>query len=265
MFNFLKSKKDKSFIPKNKYTKQIPKCKGNRYVISDVHGCLTTLKALVTQIDLKVEDQLFFLGDYIDRGKHSKGVIDYIIELEQKYQVFPLKGNHEEDVELLMKFNNNRLINKHIENYDNTIFDNNLSVDKKYLDFITGLPFYFELEDYFLVHAGFNFKSFNFYDDIDDMLWIRDWEYDETKAKGKTIIHGHDIRTLYDIKESIITEEKIIPLDNGCFVADEEGEDYGRLLCLNLNTKELIVQKKYWKLKQIYYEKNIFNFMSCII
>ena len=60
-------------------------------------------------------DQLFLLGDYIDRGQDSKGVIDYIIELQKEFQVFPIRGNHEENILLLLKFENNSLIQKHIQ------------------------------------------------------------------------------------------------------------------------------------------------------
>ena len=54
------------------------------------------LVALIQKLELSCEDEIYFLGDYIDRGPKSKEVIDYIIELKQKFNVFCLKGNHEE-------------------------------------------------------------------------------------------------------------------------------------------------------------------------
>ena len=50
----------------------------NKYAISDIHGCLKTFKALLTKLDFSKQDELYLLGDYIDRGPDSKGVIDYI-------------------------------------------------------------------------------------------------------------------------------------------------------------------------------------------
>ncbi len=52
-----------------------------RYVIADIHGCTKTFHALLEKISLQKADQLFLLGDYIDKGKDGAGVIDKIISL----------------------------------------------------------------------------------------------------------------------------------------------------------------------------------------
>ncbi len=218
----------------------MPSCYGNRYVISDIHGCLKTLVKLVERIDLKQEDQLFFLGDYIDRGADSKGVLDYIIDLSKKHQIYPLKGNHEYDLELLVALNNKNLFQR-FSNKGNNILNDDFSIDSKYLNFIKNLPYFYEIENHFLVHAGFDFNNNYHFENTVEMLWIRNWNYDEKKANGKTIIHGHDMTPLDKIKLNILNNEKIIPLDNGCFYTEES--DFGNLLCLNINKNELIVQK----------------------
>jgi calcineurin-like phosphoesterase family protein len=54
---------------------------------------------MIDQIGLNKSDQLYFLGDYIDKGKDGAGVIDFILSLkEEGFQVFPLKGNHEHNL-----------------------------------------------------------------------------------------------------------------------------------------------------------------------
>lgn len=63
--------------------------------IGDVHGCLTALDTLLGQVRPGSNDQLIFLGDYIDRGPDSKGVLDRLIELRRSGQVETLRGNHE--------------------------------------------------------------------------------------------------------------------------------------------------------------------------
>ena len=68
------------------------------YVIGDVHGCLPELASLVESLPLERGDTVVFLGDYIDRGPDSKGVIDYLLELRKRGEqttVF-LRGNHED-------------------------------------------------------------------------------------------------------------------------------------------------------------------------
>jgi len=68
-----------------------------QFAIADIHGHLKTFKALLREINFTVFDELFLLGDFIDRGPDSKGVIDYIEELKQTgYTVYCLRGNHEQ-------------------------------------------------------------------------------------------------------------------------------------------------------------------------
>jgi serine/threonine protein phosphatase 1 len=66
-----------------------------RFVIGDIHGCSKALRTLVECIDPQPEDELIFLGDYVDRGPDSRGVIDLVIDLQGRCRVIPLRGNHE--------------------------------------------------------------------------------------------------------------------------------------------------------------------------
>jgi len=64
--------------------------------IGDVHGCSRSLTTLLEAVDPQADDVLVPLGDYIDRGPDSRGVLDQLIALGQRGQVRPLLGNHEE-------------------------------------------------------------------------------------------------------------------------------------------------------------------------
>ncbi|MFH1122591.1 MAG: metallophosphoesterase, partial [Pseudomonadota bacterium] len=56
------------------------------FIIGDIHGCLDMLRRLMDRIDWRPEeDGLIFIGDYIDRGEDSKGVIDYILEISNRF------------------------------------------------------------------------------------------------------------------------------------------------------------------------------------
>ncbi|MEO0876095.1 MAG: metallophosphoesterase, partial [Bacteroidota bacterium] len=64
-----------------------------KFAISDIHGCLKTFEALLDQIQFTTQDELYLLGDYIDRGPDSKGVIDLIWKMQADgYQVKCLRG-----------------------------------------------------------------------------------------------------------------------------------------------------------------------------
>src|SRR4029077_14244982 len=54
------------------------------YVIGDIHGCLDELRYLIDGLPLESGDRLIFLGDYVDRGPNSKGVLTYILELQKQ-------------------------------------------------------------------------------------------------------------------------------------------------------------------------------------
>lgn len=64
-------------------------------IVGDVHGCLSLLKGLCDQLD--TEEHIVFVGDYIDRGEDSAGVLTWLQRVQQTYptQVTCLMGNHE--------------------------------------------------------------------------------------------------------------------------------------------------------------------------
>ncbi len=67
-----------------------------KIIIGDVHGCLAELKELLNKINLNQSDQLFFIGDLIDKGPDSLGVVRFVYELSIKQSVTLIIGNHED-------------------------------------------------------------------------------------------------------------------------------------------------------------------------
>jgi serine/threonine protein phosphatase 1 len=63
--------------------------------IGDIHGCSRALDALLMAVKLAPDDRLVLLGDYIDRGPDSRGVVERVLALHATYQVVALRGNHE--------------------------------------------------------------------------------------------------------------------------------------------------------------------------
>ena len=64
-------------------------------VVGDIHGCLTALKKLLELANLKPGDRLVTLGDMVDRGQNSRGVLELLMDLYKKEILTPLRGNHE--------------------------------------------------------------------------------------------------------------------------------------------------------------------------
>ncbi len=64
-------------------------------VIGDIHGCNNALQALLATIQPGPKDLIVTLGDYIDRGPDSFGVLETLIPLYEQSILLPLRGNHE--------------------------------------------------------------------------------------------------------------------------------------------------------------------------
>jgi serine/threonine protein phosphatase 1 len=229
------------------------------WVIPDIHGCVNTLRTMIEDmIKPSKHDWLYFLGDYIDRGPGSKEVIDYLMMLQREdYSMRLLMGNHED---FLIKayeeeFNLRKIFGFRQRNQKKREWlyhggKQTLESFKvrdlrqfpaEYIEWMRNLEYYIEIDQYFLVHAGFNFRNGNPFTDKNSMLWIRDYEIDSTKLSNKRIIHGHVPVSLEFIDLSIRNKNyKFIDLDNGCYMTRREG--FGNLVALELNSLVYKVQ-----------------------
>jgi serine/threonine protein phosphatase 1 len=66
--------------------------------IGDIHGCSDALASLLRAIDPQPDDTIITLGDYVDKGHDSKGVLDLLIDLSRRCRLVPILGNHEEQL-----------------------------------------------------------------------------------------------------------------------------------------------------------------------
>ena len=214
------------------------------FAISDIHGCSKTFRSLIENtIKLEKSDSLYLLGDYIDRGVDSKGVLDYILDLiAQKYDVTVLKGNHEEM--LLKSLSDHQYIESWIFNGgDKTLksfhVKSSLKLPSKYVDFIRSMGYYKLTDQFILVHAGIDFDRPDPFEDKESMLWLRYFDVDVVKAGGRAVVHGHTPASIEKIKDYIskVSEDKIISIDNGCVY--KSNNNLGQLCALELNTLEL--------------------------
>jgi serine/threonine protein phosphatase 1 len=216
-----------------------------RYAITDIHGCARTFKALVLeQLRLRKEDELYLLGDYVNKGPDSKGVIDFILHLQkQHYQVYCLRGNHDQML-LNAARAGDRALHLTPEEKKLTLQSFNISdithLPDRYVSFLNSLSYYFELPDYFLVHAGFDFKQPDIFRDTDAMMNIRNYEVDWEKLSNKQLLHGHTPIALATIQKGVNERNVCLNLDAGC-VYYRNGA-LGTLVALDLDLKQLYNQ-----------------------
>lgn len=123
--------------------------KNQIYIISDVHGCYKTLKALVKQLPNKESSKIVFVGDLIDRGSNSYDVVEFV--LDNNYDC--VKGNHEEMFldyapidDSIKEISSHWLYSCGGEETCNSYLNNeNLNRHYKYFE---NLPLYLEYKDY---------------------------------------------------------------------------------------------------------------------
>lgn len=213
------------------------------FAIGDIHGCFNAMKELIeNKIQLNKQDKLIFLGDYIDRGPDSKKVLDYIINLQNNdYDIVTLCGNHESM--LVDAWNNENAISKWIQNGGSETLksfctDSVKTIDSKYIDFLKTLKFYYELDKFIFVHAGFNDKIENPFSDRYTMLWQCKKQYHNPLLKDKTIIHGHCPVSINITQTQISNNSKVINIDGGCVYSNT---GYGKLIAIEVNTGTILI------------------------
>ena len=221
-----------------------------RIAISDVHGCCKTfIRLLEKQVNLTPKDELYLLGDYIDRGPDSKGVLDYIFWLkEQGYFVKCLLGNHEDMMLKSIQLRNWRrswLANGGIETLQSFKVKHPADIPEKYILFLDELPYYHLVDKFILVHAGLNFKKGDPLNDPESMLWIRRWygELDHTWLAERMIIHGHTTTGIPVIEDmnSNLDKLPVQNIDAGCYKV--LSIDKGHLCAYDMTNNMLYFQR----------------------
>lgn len=184
-----------------------------RYIaITDIHGELNKLESVLSKIDSRPDDIFVFMGDYIDRGPHSKEVVDRVIEQSNYNKCIYLMGSHEY---ALLHAKQDEYYDYLFWNYGGPAtvksyggrFENILQTHG---DFFRNLKFYYLTEKYLFVHAGINPNySLEEQDEV-DLVYIRGkFIYSKHKLPQK-IIFGHT-----EFSEPYIDDDKIC-IDLGC-------------------------------------------------
>lgn len=219
------------------------------FVIADIHGCSRTFRALLfSRIRLEPDDTLYLLGDYIDRGPDSKGVLDTTLELLRNgYDVRPILGNHEEMLLQVIATGEKQDLWYWLDNGGGATLKSYgatspLHIPETHRTFIEALPLYRTTDTHIFVHAGLNFSLSNPLSDEgrDFMLWERSTAAVPEKIGGRKLVTGHTIMDIDNIIGSL--EKDLIQLDNGCFMG-ERFDGKGALIALELNSGALYVQK----------------------
>lgn len=216
----------------------------NGYIaIGDIHGCVETLKLLLTRLHEEYSDTktYVFLGDYVDRGPSSKQVIDTLLEFKVDHDCVFIRGNH--DQMLLTYYSDNRYYEylNHggahtLESYYESCPDN--KIPYAHLKFLIGTKLFHEAEHWVFVHGGLPTDR-TIKDALEDesiynsFLWNREHLEKADNEWEKTVIFGHT-----PVRQPI-EGKNMIGIDTGCVY-----EQFGKLTALILPEREFVQQKR---------------------
>jgi serine/threonine protein phosphatase 1 len=218
--------------------------------LSDVHGEFELLKELVeNQIRFNPStDKLIMIGDFFDRGRNSKQVVDYIKKLKKQYpeQIVLLMGSHEDlAYHALMNINDSYylgdpmklwLINGGQATIDS--FGGLKKTRRELIPFIENLQLYFETRTHIFVHGGIPKGKTLKTASPQELLWDRDLNY---KGK-KTLVVGHTPH------REVTTIGNIVCIDTAAFMS-------GKLSaydCLNRKVYQAIEEREPEKSLRLY-------------
>lgn len=161
--------------------------------IGDIHGHAKAFVHLLNVIGPAEDDVLILMGDYIDRGPHSKEVIDIILRLRQQTQLICLRGNHEQM--MLNALESKEAFDfwcqcggeESLRSYGCTKLED---VPAAAFDFLRSTVSYHETPKFIFVHANVEFGVPMEFQTANSLLW-RHIEYAPCHHSGKIVICGH--------------------------------------------------------------------------
>lgn len=168
---------------------------GRIIAIGDIHGCSTALANLMDAIQPTPLDTLVFLGDYIDRGPDSRGVIQQVIDLGERCQVVPLLGNHEEMLLAVLEGKDNLRYWLKFGGQD-TLDSYGAGADVKrippeHIEFIKRCGNYYETVSHIFVHAFYDPDLPLHQQKWDGLRWSSLPSNPKPHCSGKVVIIGH--------------------------------------------------------------------------
>ena len=242
------------FAAKRRKTPDLPKVPADHrvYAIGDIHGRIDLLEDLHRDIlaDAEAADAtrrtIVYLGDYVDRGLHSREVVDLLIgQPLAGFETVHLIGNHEEflldfaqrlDHARLWLYNGGEttLRSYGVEVPEIVRCDDDLAeartaffeaLPAHHLAFLNSLVRCHEIGDYFFAHAGVRPGVPLDRQKPEDLVWIRDELLESDDDFGKIVVHGHTISRNVEIRDNRIG------IDTGAYSS-------GVLSCLVLQGRE---------------------------
>ncbi|WP_162501297.1 metallophosphoesterase family protein [Methylobacterium crusticola] len=173
------------------------------YAIGDIHGCRQEFESLLAMIRVHAgerEHRIITLGDAIDRGPDSKGVLDIVM---RRPDIVALRGNHEQMLLEARHSDTGEQEARWLQNGGSAtlrsfgasgiVTYSAHDIPERYVDFCSGrLLWYYEDAQRIYVHAGMHPSDTSISQaDKQDLIWIRSAFLFHAGRFPKYVVHGH--------------------------------------------------------------------------
>jgi len=128
--------------------------------VGDIHGHMAALDAILTAVEPQPEDTLIFLGDYVDHGPDSRGVLARLIALREQCQIVALEGNHDNLMRSVLEGRNDLVAWMHPQWGGGATLDSYETIDlseipDEHVAFLKGLVPFHETDTHLFFHANY--------------------------------------------------------------------------------------------------------------
>jgi serine/threonine protein phosphatase 1 len=215
--------------------------------IGDLHGCAKTLDAMLAKLQPRLDEHLVFIGDYVDRGPDSRGVLSRLIELEQAAYdrkgptcTF-LRGNHDQMMLDYLDTGGSNLVLWRMNGGLSTIANylqgpGDIDVPPDHVAFQRRTELLYETEEFVFVHAGLDAER-TIEENVDDpdprvLLWTRSHFDADLSIWDKTVVCGHTPMA------TPLSTPRLVAIDTGAAYSHVRG--LGRLTAVRLPEREFV-------------------------
>jgi len=230
------------------------------FAIGDIHGGLKALEQLLKRANITSNDQLIFLGDYVDGWSDSAKVISYLIQLSKQHSCIFIRGNHDDLLHQWLKTHetNEKWLahggQSSIDAYRNLPEE---TIEQHLIFFNEMVNYYVDNENHLFLHAGFSnihgpeheYEPYMLYWDrtlwetalcLDKSIPKDDFRYPKRLKLFKEIFIGHTPTTRID-QEKPVQAANVWNVDTGAAFK-------GKLSLIDIHSKEIFQSDPVWKL-----------------
>ncbi len=207
--------------------------------IGDIHGCSTALTTLAEYVPFRPDDVLITLGDYVNRGPDTRGVLDWLIRYSESHELIALRGNHE--CMMLNARDSDREFqiwldcggDATLESYSAGERDRLAEIPETHWQFLEHeIRACHEIDTHFFVHAN-AYSNWPLADQPASMLYWEPFDHPAAHESGKVMVCGHT------------SQKSGVPLSVGHAVCiDTWACGQGWLTCLDVKSG------RYWQANQ---------------